>query len=323
MPNPIDELLNRPIPKKLWHYTSIQGFHGIVTSKQMFATDLRFLNDREEFVHARNLANQMVAASSEFDDDGFPNRKFLANAVTLAFESGPLTDMQVFVASFSASEDQLGQWRGYSHGSSGVSLAFDLGSFRPPAGSDTLVSFAPCVYEPHKKEELLMYALHHFMDEISWYRKRVYKAATALNEASLKSKDKEKIVQDFLEANPLKKEPDKDFRAAVLKMRIDCLRIAALLKHSAFEEENEWRLVLPVMLERPAPMSNPPQFRIGKTALIPYIAHPFSAKVPFPLVDIILGPGSDDNSVFAAQRFLQLKSLNLTPRLSKVPYRAG
>lgn len=322
MPNPIDELLNRPIPQKLWHYTSIQGFHGIVTSKQMFATDLRFLNDHEEFVHARNIANQMVAASSEFDDDGFPNRKLLANAVTLAFESGPLTDMQVFVASFSASEDQLGQWRGYSHGSSGVSLAFDLRSFRP-AGSDTLVSFAPCVYEPHKKEELIMYALRHFMNEVSSYQKRVYEAAIALDEASQKSKDKEKVVQDFLEANPLKKESDKHFRDAVLKMRIDCLRIAALLKHSAFEEENEWRLVLPVMLKPPTPMNNPPQFRIGKTTLVPYIAHPFSAKVPFPLIDIILGPGSNDNSVFAAQRFLQLKSLNLTPRLSKVPYRAA
>jgi hypothetical protein len=161
MPNPIDELLNRPIPEKMWHYTSIQGFHGIVTSEQMFATDLRFLNDREEFVHARNIANQMVTESSEFDEEGFPNRKFLANAVTLAFESGPLTGMQLFVASFSASEDQLGQWRGYSHGSSGVSLAFDLRSFRPPAGNETLVSFAPCVYGPRKKKELIMYALRH------------------------------------------------------------------------------------------------------------------------------------------------------------------
>jgi hypothetical protein len=115
-----------------------------------------------------------------------------------------------------------------------------------------------------------MYALHHFMDEVGWYKKRIYKAAIALNEASLKSKDKEKVVQDFLEANPLKKEPDKDFRAAVVSMRIDCLRIAALLKHSAFQEENEWRLVLPVMLERPTPMSNPPQFRIGKAR----VCHP-------------------------------------------------
>jgi hypothetical protein len=102
MSNPIDYLLSRPIPEKLWHYTSIQGFHGIVTSKRMFATDLRFLNDHEEYIHTRALANKIVGETPELDTNGFPNGKFLANAVTLAFDSGPLARSQVFVASFSA-----------------------------------------------------------------------------------------------------------------------------------------------------------------------------------------------------------------------------
>jgi hypothetical protein len=75
MSNPIDELLNRPIPEKLWHYTSIQGFQAIVASKSMWATDLRFLNDREEFIHTRNIANKIVAAAPELDANGFLNRK--------------------------------------------------------------------------------------------------------------------------------------------------------------------------------------------------------------------------------------------------------
>jgi hypothetical protein len=33
----IDELLDTPIPKKLWHYTSTEGFYGIVTSGTFFA----------------------------------------------------------------------------------------------------------------------------------------------------------------------------------------------------------------------------------------------------------------------------------------------
>jgi hypothetical protein len=65
------------------------------------------------------------------------------------------------------------------------------------------------------------------------------------------------------------------------------------------------------------------RFRVEKTTLIPYIAHPFSAAGPVPLVDIILGPGSDENSVLAAHRFLKSQGLNLSPRLSKVPYRAS
>jgi hypothetical protein len=323
MSNPIDELLNRPIPEKLWHYTSIHGFQGIVAGKSMWATDLRFLNDREEFIHARNIAEKIAAATPEMDANGFLNREYLAKAVMLAFDSGPLANSQVFVASFSAAEDQLGQWRGYSRGSSGVSLAFDLKTFRPPADVGTLVSFAPCVYDPSEKEELVLHALHHFKEEVHGYRERAFKAACDLNPENLTSINKELVVKEFLEANPNKKEGSERFQAAVVKTRIDCLRIAALLKHSSFEEESEWRLVLPTLMDQPTPMSNPPRFRVEKTTLIPYIAHPFSATGPLPLVDIILGPGSDENSAFAAQRFLKSQGLNLKPRLSKVPYRAS
>src|SRR6266404_3234533 len=171
MPNPIDDLLSRPIPEKLWHYTSIQGFQGIVTSKSIWATDLRFLNDREEFIHVRNLSNKIVDATPELDENGFPNRRFLAKAVAFAFDS-ILADagLQVFVASFSAAEDQLGQWRGYSRGSSGVSLAFDLKAFRPPPSIGALSSFTPCVYDSAKKEELVLHALHHFKESVGELR---------------------------------------------------------------------------------------------------------------------------------------------------------
>jgi hypothetical protein len=322
MSNPVDELLNRPIPGKLWHYTSIQGFQAIVASKSMWATDLRFLNDREEFIHTRSIASKVVAATPELDVNGFLNREFLAKAVTLAFDSGPLANSQVFVASFSAAEDQLGQWRGYSYGSTGVSLGFDLTAFRPPADIGTLVSFAPCVYDPVEKDELVLQALHHFREEVGGYREKAFKAACDLDPEKLTSKDKEQVVKEFLEANPSQKEPREKFLAAVTKTRIDCLRIAALLKHSSFKEESEWRLVLPTLLDRTTPMNNPPRFRAGKTTLIPYIAHPFSPAGPLPLVDIILGPGSDEDSVFAAERFLKSQDLNVKPRLSKVPYRA-
>lgn len=322
MSNPIDELLSRPIPGKLWHYTSIQGFQGIVASKTIWAADLRFLNDREEFIHTRNIAKKIVAAADELDANGFPNREFLAKAVASAFDSGPLADSQVFVASFSAAEDQLGQWRGYSHGSSGVSLAFNLKALRPPANIGTLASFAPCVYNSVEKEELVSHALHHFRDEIGGYRERAFEAACNINPEKRSSKDKEQVVKEFLDANPSQKEPMGKFVAAVTKTRVDCLRIVALLKNSSFEEEDEWRLVLPILMGRKEPLNNPPQFRVGKTTLIPYIAHPLAAAAPLPIVDVILGPGSDENSVFAAQRFLKSQDLNVMPRLSRVPYRA-
>jgi hypothetical protein len=107
MSNPINELLNRPIPEKLWHYTSIQGFQAIVASKSVWATDVRFLNDREEFKHSRKIADEILAQTPELDEAGFLHKEFLDKAVMLGLDSGPMANVQVFVACFSASEDQL------------------------------------------------------------------------------------------------------------------------------------------------------------------------------------------------------------------------
>lgn len=321
MSNPIEELLNRPIPEKLWHYTSIQGFQAIVTSKRIWATDLHFLNDREEFVHTRKIADEIVAGSPELDSKGFPNREFLKRGVQLAFDGGPLAKSQIFVACFSASEDQLGQWRGYSHNSAGVSLAFDLRTVRPPTGSGSLVSFAPCVYRPSDKRDLVLHALNHFMEEVTGTRVKAFEAACELTPALRTAANKEQVVREYFDAYPDQRPLAENFQAAAAKTFVDCMRIVGLLKDSSFEEENEWRLVLPMLLDHGATAKNPPQFRVGRTTLIPYVAHPFSPTGPLPLVDIILGPGSDDNSIFAAERFLKSHGLNLAPRLSKVPYR--
>jgi hypothetical protein len=317
MANPIDELLNRPIPEKLWHYTSIQGFHGIVTGKRMFATDVRFLNDREEFIHAQKIADGIVDGATELDADGFPSRDWLAKAARLA--SKP--PVEIFVISFTAAEDQLSQWRAYSRESSGVSLAFDLRRLRPPA--ESLALFAPCIYDPiGQKKDLLSDAFRPFMEEVSGYYKRVYQSACeAIPEKKLEP-DKARVVKEFLEANPNEQRNFDDFLKAVVDTRIAYMRMAALLKDPAFIEEDEWRLVLPIMMDVPEPLKLL-QFRAGKTTLIPYIAHLLSASAPFPLVDIILGPGSDEGSIFAANRLLKSQGLDLKPRLSKVPYRSA
>jgi hypothetical protein len=51
--DPINDLLTKAIPQKLWHYTSVKGFQEITTTKTIWATDIRFLNDSEEFTGRR------------------------------------------------------------------------------------------------------------------------------------------------------------------------------------------------------------------------------------------------------------------------------
>ncbi|HWW16038.1 MAG TPA: DUF2971 domain-containing protein [Candidatus Dormibacteraeota bacterium] len=319
--DPIDALLNREIPEKLWHYTSVRGFHGIVTSKAVFATDTRFLNDRKEFIHAREIACEVVADTPELGSHLFPARVYLGKAVDLAFNTGQLDPnrLQVFVASFSAAEDQLSQWRGYSQGSSGVSLAFRLGSFRPSAEADTLVCFAPCVYDLKDKKALVRHALNHFVKVGQGYWDATTEAfyngprPAAYDPAS---------VMKIIEQMPETAKFNERLGTAIVKMQADLLRIAALLKDESFHEEQEWRLVLPVSAGK-GNLQNPRRFRPENIALVPYIAYPFptdSAGAP-PLVDVILGPGSHPNATQAVLAFLESERIRVLPRESKVPYR--
>jgi hypothetical protein len=46
----------------LAHYTSASGLTGVLSSKLLWATHIRFLNDSKEFVHAVSLAKESLQA---------------------------------------------------------------------------------------------------------------------------------------------------------------------------------------------------------------------------------------------------------------------
>jgi hypothetical protein len=322
--NPIQALLNTPIPDKLWHYTSISGFQGIVESKRIFATDIRFLNDREEFTHARQIAEEVAETTSELGANNFPARETLRMVVKMAFETGPLhpSRLHIFVASFSAAEDQLSQWRGYSRSSSGVSLAFDLRALRPPPSLDTAVSFAPCVYNLAEKQGLMRHAMRHSIEEVEGYWNGIVEEFKHRLGTTPPPADVAEFVKDVSESAPQAQGFGDRIRSAMVRTSADLLRVTALLKNHSFYEEREWRLVLPVLATKEN-LLNPLQYRVGNTTLIPYIAYPFptSPDVALPLVDTVFGPGSDPNAVPSALMFLKSHGIRVIPRESKVPYR--
>ena len=320
MAESIAELLSRPIPQRLWHYTSIQGFQDIVTSKRIFATELRYLNDRHEFHHLKLIADRIVEESPVEETTGLRLREALRLLVEATFDIffDP-NKFQIFVASFSAAEDLLSQWRGYSHGSTGVSVGFDMRSIRPPIGSETLVSFAPCVYEEPEQKALVRDAFNPFKVSVQAHWKNAYEKACRVSGEEPPLHERHSFVQKFFDKNPSEKGSREEFLLAVYKMRQNCFQLAALLKNPAFAEEREWRLVLPILLDPQKKLNNPPRFRVGRSTLLPYISHPFADTAQ--IVDVILGPGSDENSVFAAERFLMSEGTSVKPRTSSVPYR--
>ncbi|QEE28573.1 DUF2971 domain-containing protein [Terriglobus albidus] len=319
-PDLIKDLLTKPIPKNLWHYTSYKAFQGIVESKQIFATDLRYLNDSQEFVHAKELAQELADEVVDSSAAGVVVNGMLKKAVDLAFNTGPLRAdrLQVMVASFSNARDQLSQWRGYSGASSGVSISFDLSKIRPPLGVETAVVFAPCVYELSEKKALLQRALSHMVGVVAEWVQDVQEAIQSDPQLLNKIKNPTEHGSPYVNGLDL----NARLRQAMTKVNFDLVRLCPLLKDSSFSEEREWRLVLPISAGKQ--LQNPIKFRPTSNTLVPYIPYPLCGPdEPAPVNDLILGPGSHAEAEAATFSFLQSKHIMVKPQTSKVPYRAS
>jgi hypothetical protein len=317
----VNDHLGQTAPTPLWHYTSYAGFQGIIESKRIWASEYRFLNDREELLHAKELAETLAEEEPEFIGEQFPARDTVKRAVKMVFNAGHLQDERhrVMVASFSASGDQLSQWRGYADDSRGVSIAFDLGHLRPPKEIGTTVTFAPCLYRQADKAALLKSAFAHYRDGIqNWWESLIATARLKAHATTLKIGLAQKLVQEH---EPALRATLRHYHAT---LEFDLLRVAPLLKHESFHEENEWRLVLPLNPESGLPKSHAIEFRPARNTLIPYIAYPIAKPDEETLstcVGLILGPGSHPAAEVAANLLLQKEKIRVLAKRSRVPYR--
>jgi len=96
----------------------LEGFQGIVRDEAIWATDIKYLNDASEFIHASELFKKQILKRKAGAND--VESLFLEQATLLFDEVYSLSQTRVFVASFSISNDQLSQWRAY-----GVDVLYD------------------------------------------------------------------------------------------------------------------------------------------------------------------------------------------------------
>lgn len=125
---------------ELWHYTTAIGLDGIFKSKQLWASNIRYLNDEEEFTGFFNkklnslimngIRDGLKTNGITHDDTQIYNAStnvlYALREATLKFD--------VYVTSFShlrtaADSDDgiLSQWRGYGH-DGGYAIVFDTES---------------------------------------------------------------------------------------------------------------------------------------------------------------------------------------------------
>jgi hypothetical protein len=228
----LDELYGEEPSDTLYHYTTLDALHGILVERGLWATDIHYFNDFAELRQTAALISAELRARAAARD-GDP--AILAQMDRWVSER-LMNDCTIFVAALTPNGNLLSQWRGYGPYGRGISLGIPAAHVLSCA-ADQSYSVGRCVYDLERQREVvrvLVGILH----------------ASACAQPPTADGD-----------------PDECHYAAFAPLQHAILRIAALFKHPAFREEQEWRAVSPVFDGQP---SEAVRYRAGQFTLIPY-----------------------------------------------------
>lgn len=285
----VENILFRKPPHILYHYTTQTGLLGIINGREIWASNLSYLNDAREFRHAVDIVREEL---SEMTHHCVQEHEIDRIGVLSAALKGQFYRDEVFVCSFSADGDVLSQWRAYGGGASGFAIGFS-GSFLRKACEAFDANLVPVLYDEDEKRALV----RRLLDEAFGYVQKACRKGGA-----------ERRLLIIAEQQ---------------RFRWNLLRFAPLLKHKSFSEENEWRIVLAKykVSER---YSERFDYRAGSSMLIPYVRIPLnSRKHSFNIREVIVGPTPHpDESTQSLVGLLAMRKLNRTTvRTSETPYR--
>jgi len=288
----ITEKLYSDVPTEtIYHYTNFPGMMGIVEKGVIWASNILYMNDSAEMNHAVELIKAEVSARI---DERRTKRKLLAQFldwVSNRISSGHM----LFATSFRANGNLLSQWRGYSSHGKGVSLGFDPVYLLSSAKSQSF-QLGKCLYDPAEQQVLI---------------KKVIESVECLAEEYGENIDESQ------------RPPSQSFYDVFEHVESDLLRIAAILKHPSFREEEEWRIVSPVLVDY---VSTPVKFREGTSMLVPYLEFALrtAPDVPIEFEHVVLGPTPNINlSMNSLTMFLSKAGVKVNSGISycQIPYR--
>jgi hypothetical protein len=104
-------------PRHVYHYTTIEGLKGIVSTGSLFATEITFLNDSSELVYADQIIRKYTASA-----DSSNLGRLLLSELNETLDRGRV---ELYVSCFCDSGDLLSQWRAYANQGAGYALEFD------------------------------------------------------------------------------------------------------------------------------------------------------------------------------------------------------
>jgi hypothetical protein len=310
----------------VYHYTDTNGLFGILSSRALFASDHRYLNDSSEGTVIEDLIIPILESEIAeitpkliakrwlkpefYDRHGISGHLLQARLQYKAFVRATQNVSPFFVLSFCRHDEcsetsrhgLLSQWRGYA-GSGGFAIEFD----EKLLDGLLVAEHAAFAYAMTKSDEVLYEKFDRLFDP------QVYSGVAG--EMIWSIFDHVKIDASELTGR-------KDLDQTVLSFATT----APFLKHWGFREEREYRIVtacirptkIPEGERRPAKQI---KFRQRNSLVVPYIELFGTLPDPLPIKAIIIGPHpAQEKQEQALNMLLESHKLDVNVRLSSIPY---
>lgn len=258
-------------PNTLYHYTSAEGLIGILTSKNIWLTDLRYMNDASELQYSKTLIRKRLEKRSGESGLSAEQGEFLKR-IRDSFD--PFSNrFSAFSASFCEEGNLLSQWRAYRGQGGGYAIGFDF--FHSLRFFDRQCALRKVIYDEERQVSEIDRTIDLFLESIA--EQTQSKASEHISTAILPY-----FCQTF---------------SSTVGEYLFCF------KHPDFHEEKEWRLVYSCSVDPTFERDKKfqlPSFRAHQGNVIPYhtvsLENTINASkddgygVPFPIVEVVIGP---------------------------------
>ncbi|MES2019578.1 MAG: DUF2971 domain-containing protein [Pseudomonadota bacterium] len=304
--NLLQNELSRLAPQSspiIYHYTSLDGFRGIIESEDMWLTESAFLNDASEVIHGMQIS-QEIFKTLQIESE--PIKGYLSDVIHTPIDKRP----RINIGCFSNARNNLSQWRGYG-GDVGISIGFEVKSFMRAFGYPDC-KLGSVLYDEEKKRSLIK---TFFLFYCEAYRRDLNRTIKVLQ--------RDMTRKDHL--------PITGYDTGIHSLYFELITAC---KHSDFVDEHEVRLFYAEYSETLnwANLSSAKtRFRKGNGFLAPYTTiedirisrQNNYKKERLPIDEVMIGPSpSADLAAISVRRFLDNQGYsNIPVRTSTSPYR--
>ena len=313
----------------LYHYTDAHGLVGILNTSwapwplkseqeigyhrvpRLLMSDVRFMNDTEELRFGTQRLRERL--QSRMQDPSTPPVFASAFGDIIGFLNPEDTldwPRRCFATCFCSKGDLLSQWRGYAGGTGGFAIGFSQEALRGRTYA----------FHPHRGPDMVALTSDPILRPVAYGRDAGAAAIDAHIDELMARSDASLMTDGRPQTRNMA-------RNLLFSLLVDAV---TTVKDSAFEEEQEWRLVLVSETQFPV------KVRARARGLVPYMDVAVninyedggSARAVYyrdhpTIVDLVVGPGPDQaEQVPAARELLRITGHNSeVVRPSTVPFR--